>query len=745
MSTADGSVIILAELDDKKAQSDLNKLSNKMEKIQNQLDEKTGEQSTIKLQLEAAKQEAQKTEKAIASLKAEYASLDKQTGIEGTAGPYEYMAAKDRQNAIAAELRTQESLLEGQDKETQRLDKAYAKVYGEVNKLTNELEDAQTEAGQLAAKLAAAGSPAGQVANLTKEMNERMERFGNRITGLAKRVFVFTLISQALRAMKNGMIEAVQANDQAASAIGGLQNALSGLYSTLASAIMPALIRFIQFITYIVNLISRVIGGIFGVTSGLKQQQKATQGAGGAAKKAGEEAEKALASFDEINKLQAPQQEDTGGGGGGANLGYADELTDELKQKFDLIAGIVGTAFLALGAILLFTGVSPLLGLALLAVGAAMIIAEAQENWSALPENIRLTVSTILGIIGGALLVIGVILTFACPAKIGLGIGLIVAGALTLASVEALNWNALPEKIQETIFIITSIVSSALLVLGIILTFTGHFALGIGLLIAGAIGLATSAAINWDAVTGEISGTIATILAIVGGALLAVGAVLIFSGANIPLGLALMLAGGLAMYGAVKLDWDAVKNRVAKVLDFLDVKIGKFRDGWNDAWDGIAQGVINGVSSAIQWIQNLISWVKDGLSWLNNLLSWGGSLSSQSGGDSTGGGARSSPIASRAAYSAVQLRNVPALAKGAVIPPNREFMAVLGDQRNGTNLEAPEGLIRAIVREESGVAILRQILEAVRECSEKDINMDGRKVGEMVTSYQRQIQRATGG
>ena len=45
---------------------------------------------------------------------------------------------------------------------------------------------------------------------------------------------------------------------------------------------------------------------------------------------------------------------------------------------------------------------------------------------------------------------------------------------------------------------------------------------------------------------------------------------------------------------------------------------------------------------------------------------------------------------------------VPYLAQGAVIPPNREFMAVLGDQKSGNNIEAPESLIRRIVREESG-------------------------------------------
>ena len=45
---------------------------------------------------------------------------------------------------------------------------------------------------------------------------------------------------------------------------------------------------------------------------------------------------------------------------------------------------------------------------------------------------------------------------------------------------------------------------------------------------------------------------------------------------------------------------------------------------------------------------------------------------------------------------------IPYLATGAVIPPNAPFMAVLGDQRRGNNIEAPESLIRRIVREESG-------------------------------------------
>ena len=45
---------------------------------------------------------------------------------------------------------------------------------------------------------------------------------------------------------------------------------------------------------------------------------------------------------------------------------------------------------------------------------------------------------------------------------------------------------------------------------------------------------------------------------------------------------------------------------------------------------------------------------------------------------------------------------IPYLAQGAVIPPNAPFMAVLGDQRHGNNIETPEDLLRKVVREESG-------------------------------------------
>lgn len=63
---------------------------------------------------------------------------------------------------------------------------------------------------------------------------------------------------------------------------------------------------------------------------------------------------------------------------------------------------------------------------------------------------------------------------------------------------------------------------------------------------------------------------------------------------------------------------------------------------------------------------------------------------------------RPAAVSPQALFSSDAAMGIPYLASGAVIPPNAPFMAVLGDQRNGTNLEAPEDLLRKIVREEIG-------------------------------------------
>ena len=90
--------------------------------------------------------------------------------------------------------------------------------------------------------------------------------------------------------------------------------------------------------------------------------------------------------------------------------------------------------------------------------------------------------------------------------------------------------------------------------------------------------------------------------------------------------------------------------------------------------------------------------------------SMGGRLSASSAAGRMGTLPAEPALAARASYS------IPHLARGAVIPPNREFLAVLGDQKSGTNVEAPEGLIRQIIREEMG---------SMRVVVENHVNFEG--------------------
>lgn len=132
---------------------------------------------------------------------------------------------------------------------------------------------------------------------------------------------------------------------------------------------------------------------------------------------------------------------------------------------------------------------------------------------------------------------------------------------------------------------------------------------------------------------------------------------------------------------------DGVKQIFGGFIDFLT---GVFTLDWEKAWEGIKEifrGIWNTIVGVLEAAVNLI--IK-GINWLiSKLNSLQIKIPDWLGGGSFGFNIR--PIAEL---------QIPRLAKGAIIPPNREFMAVLGDQKQGTNIEAPADLIRQIVREE---------------------------------------------
>lgn len=134
---------------------------------------------------------------------------------------------------------------------------------------------------------------------------------------------------------------------------------------------------------------------------------------------------------------------------------------------------------------------------------------------------------------------------------------------------------------------------------------------------------------------------------------------------------------------------DSVKTVLNGILRFVT---GVFTGDWDRAWQGVSgifRGVWNGIVSVLEGAVNLIV---SGINWMISQLDrLHISFPAWLGGGSFG---FNIPLISGV--------SLPRLAQGAVIPPNREFLAVLGDQKSGYNYEVPDEKLRRLIREETG-------------------------------------------
>lgn len=247
---------------------------------------------------------------------------------------------------------------------------------------------------------------------------------------------------------------------------------------------------------------------------------------------------------------------------------------DHLRDAAGTLTGIAFGALLALGTVALIASPETAgLGLAMIALGAAGSIAAVGVNWGYLFNPFRSAMSTIMSIVSWGLMGVGVIVAF--TGSIPLGIGMIVAGAAAFAAANV-NWDSIPPKIRATIGTITSAISAGLLAVGAVLAFTGHIPLGIGMMIAGAAGMSV-AAINWAQIPEKVRNTITQIMQLAGSALLAVGLIIFLAGGANPLGLGMMLAGGFVMASSAVLNWDSVPNKVGGIVDRIKRKINDLK------------------------------------------------------------------------------------------------------------------------------------------------------------------------
>lgn len=182
---------------------------------------------------------------------------------------------------------------------------------------------------------------------------------------------------------------------------------------------------------------------------------------------------------------------------------------------------------------------------------------------------------------------------------------------------------------------------------------------------------------------------------------------------------------------------EALQQIFNGLIDFLQ---GMFTNDWEQVWNGlkdVVKGVLNGIISIIN---SVIRGAVDGINSLLRLLNFDFSL----------------PNGKRFSVEMPQIKNtpqIPYLAQGAVLPANNPFLAVVGDQKHGTNVEAPLATIQEAVAVvmadmvgsqtagfEAVVAVLQEILEAVL-----GIEIDGEVLSQAVENYQRKMAVVRGG
>lgn len=138
--------------------------------------------------------------------------------------------------------------------------------------------------------------------------------------------------------------------------------------------------------------------------------------------------------------------------------------------------------------------------------------------------------------------------------------------------------------------------------------------------------------------------------------------------------------------------WSTVGNLVERIKNGIVEKFTSAKNKVVDIFGGIKDTIRKILNKVIGIVNSAIGTVNSAIGGIESAFSFGPWEVPTPFGKKTIGFSATFP----------RVPTVPYLAKGAVIPPRSEFLAVLGDQKQGNNIEAPEALLRRIVREESG-------------------------------------------
>lgn len=514
--------------------------------------------------------------------------------------------------------------------------------------------------------------------NATEAAADSMKVFGQRLKSVVRSALVFTVITQALAKVRDWVKQVVLTNSDARQSIAQLKGALLTLAQPLVSVVVPAFMFLIKVLTAVITQISRLVALISG---------KSVKATANSAKALNKETD-ALKGTGSAAKKAASQlaafdeinqiSTETADDAGGGGL-------SDIKPDFSYMDEISDKLKKIADAVMLIAA-----GLALWKIG------------SSLPGAL----GKILTKLGGILIAVG---------------GLILLWeSLSDAWNNGVNWKNL----------LGSLAGTAALAGGLALAF-GKVGAGIGLVIAGAAMIITAFKDICDN-GANLQNTLMLIAGIV-----ATGLGFFFlTGSVIPLaiaGIASILVAMMKLTGNLEEFAKNLKeNILGGIIQFIK---GIFTGDLKMALDGVkkvTKGIVNGVLIIVEsFINNIIR----GLNWLITKIN-SISLKVPDWVPGVGGKGWSPHIGQMSSIT------LPRLATGAVIPPNKEFLAVLGDQKSGTNIETPlatmvEAFKQAMAESGGGATTVVIQLDGkeIARSTVKNINNMTRAAGKPVLLY----------
>mgnify|MGYP006064937169 FL=1 len=796
MPQADGSIIIDTRINNKGAEADLKALQAKAKStaqqisaLDKQLGQATSKRSKLADDLAAARQQAEGTAKALDEINAKLdaaraknlAAVQKEfpgmsagnaASIAESRTKGQYGADFARSDQLAAEYAKQEDAVAKLTAEYNQQQQAIRRLEQQKQGLVSQLGQEKKAVDQATAsydrqqKKQAQNSPARQINTASKAMS----RFGGRMREIVSGALLFNIISSGLSALVGWIGSALQSTSAFGQALRNLQGAASVAAAPLIDALGNALAYIINLLATAMSYLARFISMLTGKSlSAMKTSAKAMNSYGSAAGNAAKETEKAtrsLAGFDEITRLDAPQEGTSGGGSSaGPNYDFVDQTGAGFSGLLDMVKSFWDTFKAALSpSIAAWSAAWEQIKATALAVW-PQIQAAASGLWTnALQPLLTYLAGTFMpgvvnsfsqafapivgGAISTAIQVFADFFVWACGILTD-AINNILRPALEvllqiwqdmMAGIQN-AWNTYGQPIMdgvvaafrnlETIFstlyytVVEPILSNLIDLLQKLWNEHMKQLWDDLLLLFGSV--QNTILTFWNSV---LSPLINWLIASFGP---------VFSDVfNAVAGLVETAIGLMA---------DAIDIILVVLRGLLDFLSAVFRGDWGAAWNAIADTALavwdrikSGIKSAVNGIIGFINgMIQAAVNGLNRVIDAINTLSFDVpdwvpgiGGSTLGFN-----------FGTITAPQIPYLAQGAVIPPNREFMAVLGDQSHGTNVEAPLATIQqavaAVMQDyqdgnlaalEQVVAVLRQILEAVY-----GIHIGDAVIGQAVARY----------